>query len=559
MSYFSEHVARLKSGANKARSLEQVSLWIEQNTKIKGRPYSFKDHEYQKYLLDLAAPEWNVQKPSQVGVTEASLRGAVALCGMLRSFTVAYTLPTASLASTIMKTRVNPIIEDSNTLSEMVADLDNTEVKQIGNSYLYLKGAAANNAAISVPCDMRIHDEVDFSDPVILSQYESRLSHSPYKFCGMLSTPTLPKKGINAEFLNSRRHFNIVKCSCCGHHFIPSYYEHVRIPGFSGELQSITKGNIFRYAFKDAFVECPKCGGKPSLQPEHREWVVENGSENFVAVGVQISPFDAPNVVTPGGLVLASTKYKKISDFHNFGLGQPHEDKESVLTEEELKACITSNFNLDSGYTHVMGFDQGNTCWVTVGAVHFDGSIRVVHTESVPLVEFRKRYNELRVQYRARLTVGDTMPNAEMVLTLQRQDPNLFGAIYTEKRSMELFSVVDRDEDEGAGKQELRQVNISRNAAFDSLMGAIRKSMISKKPDENDDLWVQHLTDMRRMKDWDARAQEIVYKWVKSADGEDHFHHSLLYCYIASQMMGVSSGSEVRLPMISTFRVNPQE
>lgn len=557
--FFQEHMNRVKAGVNQARSLHEVSKWIQQNTYIHGKLYTYKNHEYQPFILDAAEPDWVIRKCSQVGITEMAIRMSLALCAMIRGFTIAYTLPTAKFSGTVMKTRVNPVVISSPPLRDLVADIDNTEVKQLGDSFLYMKGAASSNAPISVPCDMRIHDEVDFSDPIVLSQYQSRLTHSPYKFKGQLSTPTLPKKGIDAEFIHSRRHFNFVKCSCCGHDFIPNYYDHVRIPGFSVDLRSITKGNLHTVNYKEAFVECPKCGGKPDLSPKYRHWVRENTLDNFVAFGVQVSPFDAPALITPGFLIEASTQYRKHADFVNFGLGLPYEDKESTLTEDELKALIVSGFNLDSGYSRVMGVDLGMTCWITICDAHYDGSLRVVHIEGVPVTALRSRYMELRGEYRVRLCVMDSQPYTETVLALQKQDPNLYGAVYEERRGTELFRVTDRPEDKDTAKQELRQVNISRDRAFDSLMEFIRAMMLTKRPCDSDGLWVKHLTDMRRIKDWDSVSQEIKFKWVKSSDGEDHLHHSVLYAYIASQMMGVSSGSNIVLPMLSTFRVSQSE
>jgi len=556
---FQEHVNRVRAGTNQARSLHEVSRWISDNTYIKGKLYSYRNHEYQPFILDAAEPEWVIQKCSQVGITELSIRLSLALCAMIRGFTIAYTLPTAKFAGTVMKTRVNPVIKDSAPLRDLVEDLDNTEVKQLGDSFLYLKGAASSNAPISVPCDMRIHDEVDFSDPVVLSQYQSRLSHSEYKFKGQLSTPTLPKKGINAEFITSRRHYNFAKCSCCGHSFIPDYYDHVRVPGFSGDLQTITKRNLHKIRYKEAFVECPRCGGKPDLSPQHREWVRENPLDNFVAFGVQVSPFDAPALMTPGNLIEAATQYKKHADFVNFGLGLPFEDKESTLTEDELKNLCVSSANLDSGFTTVMGVDLGMTCWITVGAAHYDGTLRILKIEGVPVSQLRKRYKELRAEYRVRMTVMDSQPYTETVLALQVTDPNLFGAVYTERKGLEIFNVVQREEDKDEAKQELRQVNISRNKAFDSLMEFIRAMMLTKKPCDLDETWIAHLTDMRRMKDWDLSSQELVFRWVKSAEGDDHLHHSLLYCYIASQMLGVSAGQSLGLPLLGTFKNKPRE
>jgi hypothetical protein len=164
---------------------------------------------------------------------------ALALCGVIRGYTVAYTLPTAGFAATFMKTRVDPVIQNSPYLKDMLSgELDNTEVKKLGDSFLYLRGAQSSNAPISVPCDHLIHDEVDFSDPEVLSQYQSRLTHSKYKRKTKLSTPTLPDRGIDYEFQRSRRKFNFVKCSCCSQYFLPDYFKHVRVPGFTGDLRT---------------------------------------------------------------------------------------------------------------------------------------------------------------------------------------------------------------------------------------------------------------------------------------------------------------------------------
>jgi hypothetical protein len=95
---------------------------------------------------------------------------------------------------------------------------------------------------------------------------------------------------------------------------------------------------------------------------------------------------------------------------------------------------------------------------------------------------------------------------------------------------------------------------VNRDKALDSLMDFIRSGMLSKTSCALDDDWKAQLADMRRIKDWDAGIQEIIYRWVKSEQGNDHFHHATLYMYIASMVLGVSRGSTVRLPMISSFK-----
>ena len=263
---FKNHLQRLKVGASQATAVAEISRWISDNTASHGKPYSYTDHEYQKKVLDSEAREVNTRKCSQIGLTEVSVRKSLAMCGMIKNFTVIYTLPTAGFAATVSKTRVAPVIQDSPYLRALLTETDNMEVKQFSNgSFLYLKGAASSNAPISIPCDLLVHDELDFSDPLVISQYQSRLTHSRYKMKFRLSTPTIPGKGIDYEFQRSKRHFNFVKCCHCCHYFVPDYYSHVRIPGYTGELLDITKRNLHTVDYAHAFVECPSCGGVPDL------------------------------------------------------------------------------------------------------------------------------------------------------------------------------------------------------------------------------------------------------------------------------------------------------
>ena len=196
----SMHIERLRSATLNKFSVDTIPEWITTHTKIGGENYSFVDHEYQERILRDTSREVNVRKCSQVGLSETSARLALALVAVLPKYTVAYTLPTAGFAQTFMRTRVDPIIQSSPFLSELVhATTDNAEVKRFGESYLYLKGSQSSNAPISVPCDHLIHDEIDFSDPETISQYHSRITHSKYKRKTRLSTPTAPGRGIDRE------------------------------------------------------------------------------------------------------------------------------------------------------------------------------------------------------------------------------------------------------------------------------------------------------------------------------------------------------------------------
>ena len=553
---FTTHLQRLKAGASQATAISETSRWIADNTFIQGKPYSYVNHEYQQRILDSEGKEVNVRKCSQVGISELAIRKALALCGMIKNFTCIYTLPTAGFAATVSKTRVAPVIADSPYLRQLASDLDNVEVKQFDKSFLYLKGAASSNSPISIPADYLVHDELDFSDPLVISQYQSRLTHSPYKMKFKLSTPTIPGKGIDAEFQRSKRFFNFTKCNHCNHQFVPDYYEHVKIPNYLDDLRFISKRNLHSIDYSKAEVICPKCGKAPDLGPMYREWVCENPTENHVAEGFQVSPFDAPRIITPGYLVEASTQYPDVGQFINFNLGLPFFSQEAVLAPAEVQATITSTI-FDGSQSFVMGIDVGMSCNIVIASCSWDGSMQVVHLEKVPMQRLRERYKELRLAFKVRMSVIDSLPYTDLVLALQAMDQNLLASVYSELKGVEFFQVKKRDEDDEKGLQRVRQINVNRNKTFDALMAFLRSGQFSKVSCGLDDEFVEHCTDMRRVKDWNMRTQEIQFKWVKSEQGDDHWWFALSYAFLAKHVIGTGATYGGALPLLHTFRVKP--
>jgi hypothetical protein len=151
--------------------------------------------------------------------------------------------------------------QESPYLREASNGTDSIEVKQFGTSFLYLKGAASTNAPISIPTDMLIHDELDFSDshrdhavPVapdaLAVQVQGEVEHADDSRKGYRPGVSCVRAGT----------YQFVKCNHCGHQFIPDFFAHVRIPDYSGELLDITRANLHCVDYKEAFVECPNCG-----------------------------------------------------------------------------------------------------------------------------------------------------------------------------------------------------------------------------------------------------------------------------------------------------------
>ncbi len=543
------HLDRLRTGILNTFGVHNICQYISEKTRIKGRKFSFEDHEYQEAILNDESTEKVVKKPSQVGISELIVRLALAHVNVIQDYTIAYTLPTSNFASLFVKTRVDPVIDESPVIKDALnKSVDNTDVKGFGRSYIHFRGCAANNAAISIPVDHLIHDEVDFSDQEILSQYESRITHSPYKRKHKFSTPTVPGFGISEEFMNSRRHFNFVKCHHCNHFFFPDYYKHVRVPGYDNDLREIRKHHLHKILWQSSKLYCPKCGKEPSLLPEHRHMVVENSEANLVAAGFQITPFDAPKIITVPSLVKSSTNYERVQDFMNFGLGLEMEDKDSSFSKEELEALFMYVDQAASSY--VIGADQGSTCHIMVAAVTPIGLL-YVHAEKVTIGKFKERLKKLELEWNASVTVSDSQPNTETIISLQADMENLYGAVYVRSKSVELFNTKEREETDG--KELLKQININRDKAFDAYMSEIRAGGIAYKAMEEKDDIVQHHLDMKRIKIFDD-SNEPVYTWQKSKLGVDHYHHAALYAFIAARLKGTAKVGSPSSFRVSTFR-----
>lgn len=537
-------------------TLEQVPEWICKNTRLDGKPFSFVGHEYQLRILRSPAPVVVVKKCSQVGISELMARRLLALTNLIDNFTAIFTLPTVDFARKFTKTRIDPIISNSEYLKSRIhTSLDNSEVKQFGdNNFLYIRGTFGANQAISVPADMVAHDEVDFSNPDALSSFQSRLTHSTYRWKMLVSTPTVAKVGVSGHFDASRRFYNFVKCHHCGHFFLPDFSKHIILPGFDGHLLELTRDTIHKYAVDDAYLACPQCGNEPDLSPEHRDWVCENSEERHDAEGFQVQPFDAPTVVSIPYLLRASVSYKRKVDFINFNLGKEAEDADSGITEADLAMMFGPRVN--SYHTHVMGVDMGQECHIVISGVCGYDRMDIVHTEIVHYSKVADRVGQLIHLYRILAVVVDSQPYVETVYRLQQAHQQVFGSVYVTSKNLDTFTLRARDdtEEESRGLLEVRQVNVNRNKAFDGLLEYIRAGNLHICNTEHEEKFKTHLQDMKRVRD--IRAYEESYLWQKSAQGDDHFFHALLYCWVAFKLRGLDITDVSSLPVgVFSFRV----
>jgi hypothetical protein len=554
-----QHLARLRAALFNTYQITDATRWITDHTYLNGDRFSFKNHEYQEQIISDPTRVVSVQKPAQIGMSELMSRYILALCKIIPNFSAILTFPYSGDAEDFMKTRIAGVIRESRTLRESLDPaLDNVAIKGIGTSLLYARGTSGNTQALSIPADILVHDEIDKSDPAIIGQYQSRIRHSKWGLVRKFSTPTLSKRGISAEMDVSRRYRNICKCHHCNYDFVPDYFEHVKVPGYSGDLKEIDKENIRKLNWQGAQLLCPSCGKVPDLGPAHREWVIENPDDNFDAIGYFCSPFDVPHMTSTANLVAESTRYGRYSEFMNQGLGLVANNTNEQITEVDL---LESRINADlkSTNVHCMGADMGLTCHIVIGRLQ-DGMLLVVHRERVLLGNFEQRKIALQREYRVIITVCDSQPYTDLILRMQTYDKNLYGAVYHTSKTLAVYEIKKVDPNEEDGKLPINQARIKRDLAFDEIMHLFkaepRRIAWSSTNEEDDEQFMSNLLDMKREQKVDKN-QEIIYTWTKSEEGRDHFHHGLLYLYTACRLMPtVDRGTPVvGVPIIGKFAV----
>lgn len=540
MSSISSAMDRMKAAAFNIYNLQNLDKWLCKNTFINGKPFNFTDREFQIDILRDPKREQNVMKPAQVGLSELSYRWAVGSCCIMDNFTVIYTFPTAGDATKNNQTRIDPMIDGSPEVKALVSqDLNNSEVKRFGkNSFLFFKGTMADTAALSTPADALIHDEYDKSNLDVTTTYTSRLQDRETKIKKIFSTPTLAGYGIDKEARTSNRLKHFVKCNKCSQSFLPDYFNHVKIAGYDGSLEDITKEMLPKIKWEQAKLLCPHCGKDPEMHFSRMHWVNENPDLVYTSNTWFVSPFSAHKRISVPYLIESSTKYKRYSEFKNQGLGLTAEEKNEAITENDIDTA-QSQVIAHSSDPHQMGVDFGMTCNITVGRELDSGEVVVVYRERCHYTKVEERIALLRIEFNVTTQVLDSQPYTDIVNRVCAAHPHAWGAYYVTSKSPVPYYIKQQEEDEEEGKVGFQVVNVNRNVAFDEVLALIKAGKLIVSASAENDIFKKQMMSMKRVEKF-TTAGELQYVWTKTGDEQDHYHHSFLYLYIAIRMRHTS-------------------
>lgn len=520
---------RLLSGG----AINKIPEWIERNTTLKGRPWAFRDHEFQVAIAADTAYEVVVMKCSQVGLSELQVRFTLGFLSIKQGTTGIYVLPHRNFAQKFAKGRIDPVIEGSEKLSNLaVAAANSSEMKRFGLSTLYIGGASTDTQAISIPADFLVEDEYDFCNPAILGKYESRLRHAENGgFRRKFSTPTLPGYGIALEYESSSKARYLCKCEHCEQWVKPDFHRDVHIPGFSETFDKFEKDNLHDpdVQWEDAYIRCVNCGRAldPSLAvAERREWVHEFPS--IAKHGYAVKPFDLIKYNSTPSVIEQIGKYDSRQDYENFVQGNPYKSKFT-----EIDAAMVRNNAVEDVAMHgngfFMGVDVGKVIHVTLGK-KIDGRYRFLRFMRIRVAEQNalETLKELFILYGCYRMVIDSQPDYTLCQNLQVKFGEYVNPCVYVKDSVKKPKYFELQEDE------THMVYAQRTKGLDKLVEAINEGRSTFcKTEELKDV-VQHYGGMKRVEQINEEGERVA-RWQKITE-TDHFFHSTFYCKLAIDM-----------------------
>lgn len=526
-----------------------MSEWIEKNTTLKKRPFSFKGYEFQRKIVDDMHPDLHVVKISQVGLTEVQIRKALAFLVRNRGTNLIFSLPDENMFSRVSKARVKPIVNEDKVFNTP-EDVHNkavrsTELMQFGQSFLYLV-PAIESAATSISADVVMNDEVDLSDQKMISLFASRLQGSKFKISQKFSTPSFPSYGVDLNFQTSDQHMYLCRCEKCNHYNHPEFnHDFVHLPGMPDvkELTDITQDFEDQLDFANAYIMCEKCGHPLDLDnPALREWVPKFPNR-INTRGYRITPFVNANLNLQY-IMKSLWSYQKnehVRGFHNTVLGVPYSDGNIQIPIADILASFT-NMSLApplNSYADLwVGVDMGQVCHVTIGAGPNAENLEAISFYQVRVDEIVKHLADL-VENNPNIRFGcvDRHPYEPTARDIFMATKGKI--IPTEYRGAKEIHIVKDAYDEPS------HIQVNHTTFLDNLATKIRKRKFPMSGyGYQKHVLQEHLRDMVREEEPGKEAH-----WTK-LHGNDHYFHSTAFMAIAPkvrEVMEFKSDSDKRV------------
>ena len=529
-------------------------------TYIDGKKFSFKGHEFQRYVVKLIRPgkKFSVSKCSQIGISEIFNRVVLARCRRRSGTGAIISFPTKTFAQNVLKTRFATAIDESPDLANQInPNVDNASIKAFKNgSIIYaLSGGPSKDrkSLLNIPADTLIVDERDRQDPKVVTGYRSRMKHTPEseRLEANISTPTAAGIGIDYEISQAGEvHTAYIKCECCKHTFIGDFYSHVKVPNFDDKLEFLTRDSVDPIDIANAYLQCPNCGAKLTNDKRTTVFkVTKHERKDPNHIGVILDPFIAKDFITVSGLVNDYLDMDDETEFINQSLGKVAKKSESQVDEEKISVINST----EAKGKRIFGLDMGKLCHFFSGMI-VESQFVIDRAEVIKLPNIEEFIdNEFKYgNYYA--GVMDAGPEHALAYKLVSKHPRMFSADYIVPHkgaaAVSMFSLIEKDKYD----ELVRLLHVNVNMVMDYIYKNIEIFHFVDGPYTS--LIKTHFTSMRRVKQ-KSEDNTSEYRWEKAPGGNDHFWHTLVFLYMASKVIQDNLVTAPALPVVlGTIKVD---
>lgn len=355
-----------------------MAEWVMSNTHLRQRPFSFKGFEFQRQILNDMHPDLSCMKLSQIGLTEIQIRKFFAFLKRNPGTSGIFSMPDLAMRDKLSQTRIKVLIENEAVFNGplIAKPVRKKEIYQVDESFGYITGTTEGEAT-SLVADVLMEDEVDLADQGMRALFQSRLQGSVHKLNQKFSTPSYRGYGIDASFTASDQHEWQIKC-VCGHRQIPHFHPRfLYLPGLPKSVEDadglarLTTEQVEHLDLESAYVRCESCDRPLDLAEGDREWVPKYPSRR--SRGYRVRPFSIATITIPYIFKQLATYQRadNVKGWWNTVIGEPYNDSNARISEEDLNHCMTPmpiDMKSYTGYGDLfLGCDVGQTCHVVIG------------------------------------------------------------------------------------------------------------------------------------------------------------------------------------------------
>lgn len=493
------------------------ALWAIKH-KIKnevGFPIEFKKRKFLFDIYNDLSPYQVLLKPPQIGATVMNTLKSLYVAKKLKR-QIIYTLPTQGDVQDMVGGSINRIIAQNPILMDWVKDHDTVEQKQVGDSMIFYRGTFTAKQAMMIPSGLNIHDEVDASDPQIITQYETRLqAQEDGGWRWYFSHPSLSGHGVDVYWNQSDKKEWFIKCSN-GHEQTLSWPDSI----------NIESGNYQCRQCREVISDVERINGR---------WK-QTSAGDFS--GYHISQLMLYNKSAKDIIKAYNDPQKDKQYFYNYVLGLPYINSDDRIEPSVVLRNCVEVVNAQEGVT-IIGADTGHGIHYVLlnkqGVFYYDHETAITASKDPYDVIRKHLYKFLRS-----IAVFDQGGDLIGVRKLQAEFPGrVFLCFYRKDRKT--VDLVQWGEDEEYGK-----VQVDRNRMMTLVVEQLRDTGRLRLNGTKDE-WAEfasHFGNMYRekiaVKETPEKDNKQLYgaEYVWKRNGADHFAHALLYGIVGLQKYG---------------------